>query len=151
MNTPLRQQLIDTALLWEGRFGNIPSITTVLSEYDAAMLVGMTEGEYSAAMVGVTSVQKGYDFKYQGARYQVKGNRPSGKPGSSVTWVPKATNYKWDSLVWILYDHRYVVQEAWLWAVEAYREAFHEAKRLSPAHYRNGKALHLQNATLLHH
>ena len=52
---PLRQQLVDTALQWEARFGNAPLITTVLSEYDAAMLIGMTEAAYSAAMRGVTS------------------------------------------------------------------------------------------------
>jgi hypothetical protein len=146
MNTPLRQRLIDATLQWEACFGNAPSITTVLSEYDAAMLVGMTEGEYSSAMAGATSVQKGYDFQYRGSRYQVKGNRPSGKPGSFVTWVPKATNYEWDFLVWILYDPRYVVQEAWLWEVDAYRNAFDAVKRLSPAHYRSGRALHARNA-----
>jgi len=141
----LRQQLIDTALEWEARFGNAPLITTVLSEYDAAMLVGMTEEQYADAMVGATSVQRGYDFKHQGRRYQVKGNRPSGKPRSSVTWVRKATNYDWDSLVWILYDSKYVIQEAWRWEVDAYREAFHDDKRLSPAHYRLGKALHAKD------
>jgi len=146
MNMHLRQQLIDTALEWEARFGNAPLITTVLSEYDAAMLVGMTEEQYADAMVGATSVQRGYDFKHQGRRYQVKGNRPSGKPRSSVTWVRKATNYDWDSLVWILYDSKYVIQEAWRWEVDAYREEFHDDKRLSPAHYRRGKALHAKDA-----
>jgi hypothetical protein len=146
MNMHLRQQLIDTALAWEARFGNAPLITTVLSEYDAAMLVGMTEEQYAAAMVGATSVQRGYDFKHQGRRYQVKGNRPSGKPRSSVTWVRKATNYEWDILVWILYDSKYVIQEAWRWEVDAYREAFHDVERLSPAHYRLGKALHAKDA-----
>lgn len=138
MNSPLCQQLIDVTLEWETRFGNAPLITTVLSEHDAAMLVGMTEEEDSAAMAGVTAVQKGYDFRYQGGRYQVKGNRPSGKPGSFVTWVPKATNYEWDYLVWVLYDARYVIQEAWLWEVVAYRNEFHEVKRLSPALPRRG-------------
>lgn len=147
MNSPLRQRLIDTALLWEATFGNAPSITSVLSEYDAAMLIGMTEQQHSAAMAGTTAVQKGYDFKHHGARYQVKGNRPSGKPGSFVTWVPKATNYEWDFLVWVLYDSRFVIQEAWLWEVEAYRETFHEVKRLSPAHYRQGRPLHGQTAS----
>ena len=143
---PLRQQLVDTALQWEARFGNAPLITTVLSEYDAAMLIGMTEAAYSAAMRGVTSVQKGHDFTYLGNRYQVKGNRPSGKPGSFVTWVPKATNYDWEFLVWILYDPQYIIQEAWLWEVDAYRERFHEVKRLSPTHHRNGKAIHRRDA-----
>ncbi|MHB9098999.1 MAG: hypothetical protein ACYC5X_14375, partial [Syntrophales bacterium] len=107
----------------------------------AAMLVGMTREEYSASMQGMSSVKKGYDFKFKGARYQVKGNRPSGKPGSFVTLVPKARNYDWDFLVWILYNPCYEIQEAWLWEVSAYQAAFHSIKRLSPSHYRKGKPL----------
>jgi len=137
----LRQQLISTALEWERAFGNAPLITSALSEYDAAMLVGMTREEYSTSMQGTSSVKKGYDFKYSGARYQVKGNRPSGKPGSFVTLVPKVRNYEWDFLIWILYNPRYEIQEAWLWEVSAYKAAFDSIKRLSPAHYRNGKLL----------
>ena len=95
----LRQQLVQAALKWEQAFGNAPSITSTLSEYDAAMLLGLTLEQYSECMYGATAVQKGYDFVFQGKRYQVKGNRPSGKPGSFVTWVPKATNYEWDFLV----------------------------------------------------
>jgi hypothetical protein len=141
MKSQLREQLVATALLWEQRFGNAPSITSALSEYDAALLVGMSEDEYSSAMKDATAVRKGYDFKYGGHRYQVKGNRPSGKPGSPVTLVPKAKNYEWDYLVWVLYNSKYEVQEAWLWEASPYQQAFQEAKRLSPAHYRNGKCL----------
>lgn len=140
-NSSLRTELISTALRWEQRFGNAPSITTVLSEYDAALLVGMSEEEYARCMVGATTVQKGYDFKLNGQRYQVKGNRPSGKPGSNVTWVPKATNYDWDHLIWILYDPAYRIVEAWQWDVNRYQTQFHEVKRLSPAHHRQGKCL----------
>lgn len=141
----LRQRLVETALAWEGAFGNAPSITCTLSEFDAAQLVGFATEEYSASMQGMTTVQKGYDFKFNGARYQVKGNRPSGKPGSFVTWVPKATNYEWDFLVWVLYNQQYEIQEAWLWDVSAYRAAFDSVKRLSPSHYRQGKRLALVN------
>ena len=141
MNSPLRNELIETALRWERKFGNAPSITTVLSEYDAAMLVGMSEDDYAKAMIGATTVQKGYDFKFNGQRYQVKGNRPSGKHGSNVTWVPKATNYDWDHLIWILYDPAYIVVEAWQWDVTGYQSQFHEVKRLSPSHHRLGKCL----------
>ena len=137
----LRQQLVTTALRWERAFGNSPAITCALSELDAAKLVGCTIEEYSALMQGMTTVQKGYDFKFNGARYQVKGNRPSGKPGSIVTWVPKATNYEWDYLVWIHYTQQYEIYEAWLWEVDAYQVAFDKIKRLSPAHYRQGKKL----------
>jgi hypothetical protein len=141
MNSLLRSDLVSIALRWEQRFGNAPSITTVLSEYDAAMLVGMSEDQYAASMQGATSVQQGYDFKFNGHRFQVKGNRPSGKPGSNVTWVPKATNYDWDHLIWILYDPGFQIVEAWQWDVSSYKTQFHEVKRLSPAHHRQGKCL----------
>lgn len=138
----LRKTLVETALNWERAFGNAPAITSALSEYDAAMLVGLTEDEYSQSMQGATAVQKGFDFSHQGKRYQVKGNRPSGKPGSKVSLIPKATNYDWDYLVWVLYDQKYVVMEAWLWNVDTYKAAFHEVTRLSPAHMRKGTCLH---------
>lgn len=137
----LRGQLVAAALAWERAFGNAPQITTVLSEYDAARLVGCSNSAYSCAMRGITAVQRGHDFIYEGARYQVKGNRPSGKRGSFVTWVPKARDYNWDFLVWILYDTQYVVQEAWLWDVDAYQQAFDSIQRLSPAHLRRGTQL----------
>jgi len=137
----LRLQLVESALAWERAFGNAPAITTAVSEYDAAMLVGHSQELYSVAMQGMTSVQKGYDFMFNGKRYQVKGNRPSGKAGSFVTWVPKATNYDWDYLVWILYNQTYELQEAWLWEVSAYKAAFDTVKRLSPSHYRKGTKL----------
>ena len=140
MDTP-RERLVEAALAWERAFGNAPQITTVLSEHDAARLVGCFEDAYSRAMQGMTAVRKGYDFVFDGARYQVKGNHPSGKRGSFVTWVPKAANYDWDYLVWILYDSRYEVQEAWQWEVSAYRQAFDTVKRLSPAHLRLGTRL----------
>ena len=43
----LREELIKIALQWQERFGVAPSITSAISEYDAAMLVGMPESEYS--------------------------------------------------------------------------------------------------------
>lgn len=137
----LRLQLVESALAWERAFGNAPAITTAVSEYDAAMLVGLSQELYSVAMRDMTTVQKGYDFMFNGMRYQVKGNRPSGKPGSFVTWVPKATNYDWDYLVWVLYNQTYEIQEAWLWDVSAYKAAFDTVKRLSPSHYRKGTKL----------
>jgi hypothetical protein len=137
----LRQRLVETALAWEHAFGNAPSITSALSEFDAAILVGFSAEDYSALMQGMSSVNKGYDFKFNGARYQVKGNRPSGKPGNFVTWVPKTRNYEWDFLVWILYNPQYEIQEAWLWEASTYKGAFDSIKRLSPSHYRQGKRL----------
>ncbi len=138
----LRKRLVEVALEWQEKFGVSPSITSSLSEYDAAMLVGMTESEYSEYMKPKTAVSKGTDFMFNGIRYQVKANRPSGKPGSYVTMVPKATNYEWDKLIWILYDKNYIMQEAWEWNVKDYIIAFDNVKRLSPAHYRKGKCLY---------
>ena len=123
---------------WQHHFGVAPSITSALSEFDAAMLIGMTPEEYSASMRDRSAVGKGYDFIHGGIRYQVKANRPSGRKGSFVTLVPKASNYDWDKLIWILYDPAYALQEAWLWDVNTYEAAFHLVGRLSPSHYRNG-------------
>lgn len=137
----MRQQLVQTTLAWEKLYGNAPAITATLSEYDAAKLLGLSDDKYSSLMQNATAVQKGFDFKAYGMRYQVKGNRPSGKRGSRVTWVPKATNYDWDTLIWILYDKDYKIEEAWLWSVEDYKAAFDGIKRLSPQHYRDGLKL----------
>ena len=43
----LRNNLVDVALQWQEEYGVAPSITSAVSEYDAAMLVGMKESEYS--------------------------------------------------------------------------------------------------------
>ena len=142
MEKTLREKLAEIALQWQVNFGVAPSITSAISEYDAAMLVGMSEREYSDYMKDKTAVSKGADFVYRGIRYQVKANRPSGKPGSFVTMVPKASNYDWDRLIWILYDKNYVMQEAWEWQVNDYILAFNSIKRLSPYHYRKGRCLY---------
>ena len=139
----LRNKLVDIALDWQENFGVAPSITSAISEYDAAMLIGMPESEYSDYMQDKTAVSKGADFIYKNTRYQVKANRPSGKKSSFVTMVPKASNYEWDKLIWILYDSKYVIHEAWEWSVQDYKYAFDTKKRLSPNDYRKGKCLYL--------
>ena len=142
MTEQLRNKLVEIALQWQERYGVAPSITSTISEYDAAMLVGMSENDYSAYMKDKTAVNKGSDFVFNNTRYQVKANRPSGKKGSFVTMVPKAANYEWDRLIWILYDKNYVIQEAWEWGVKDYKDAFDAIKRLSPDHYRKGRCLY---------
>jgi hypothetical protein len=137
----LRNELIDVALRWECAFGNVPHITAAVAELDAAQMVGCSLDEYSRCMQTATAVQRGFDFQFNGKRYQVKANRPSGKAGSFVTLVPKARNFCWDFLVWILYDELYAIQEAWLWDVESYQAAFTHRKRLSPVDYRAGVCL----------
>lgn len=137
----LRDKLVEVALEWQSKFGVSPSITSSVSEYDAAMLVGMSEQEYSEYMKDKTAVSKGADFVFNNIRYQIKANRPSGKPGSFVTLVSKASNYLWDKLIWILYDKNYVMQEAWEWYVEDYKSSFDKKNRLSPDDYRKGRRL----------
>lgn len=137
----LRDKLVEVALEWQSKSGVSPSITSSVSEYDAAMLVGMSEQEYSEYMKDKTAVSKGADFVFNNIRYQIKANRPSGKPGSFVTLVSKASNYLWDKLIWILYDKNYVMQEAWEWDVEDYKSSFDKKDRLAPDDYRKGRRL----------
>ena len=84
----LREELVDIALRWQNRFGVAPSITSSVSEYDAAMIVGMSESEYSKYMKVKTAVSQGAVFVFKNTRYQVKANRPSGKKGCFVTRIP---------------------------------------------------------------
>ena len=141
MKESLRNKLVKVALEWQDSFGVAPQITTSISEFDAAMLVGITAEEYSVYMQKQTAVSRGSDFVHNKIRYQVKANRPSGKPGSKVTLVPKAKNYEWDVLIWLLYDKNYTLQEAWEWGVKDYKNMFHEKNRLSPSDYRKGNKL----------
>lgn len=137
----LRARLVSIALEWERAFGVAPQITNAISEYDAARLVGHSDERFRADCVGRTAVSKGADFSCSGLRYQVKANRPSGKPGSPVTKVAKASNYDWDRLIWLLYDRFYVLQEAWEWDSGAYRQAFHEQVHVRPPDMRRGRRL----------
>lgn len=138
----LREALVGITLEWERRYGVAPAVTSAISEYDAARIVGHSPESLARDCVGRTAVTRGVDFRHCGLRYQVKACRPSGKPGSYVTKVPKAANYDWDRLIWILYDREYQVIEAWEWPSDAYRSAFHDVKRLSPSTMRKGRALH---------
>jgi hypothetical protein len=139
----LRDDLVRAALWWQQLFGVAPSITSTISEFDAVRLVGMKVEDYSRYMADKTAVSKGCDFVFNEIRYQVKANRPSGKPGSSVTKVAKVNNYDWDQLIWINYDTRFVPQEAWLWNVRSYRKDFEYKERLAPEDYRKGSKLDL--------
>lgn len=142
----LRATLVTVALEWEKRIGVAPAITSAVSEFDAAILVGHSPESLSLDGAGRTAVTRGFDFRHNGLRYQVKACRPSGKPGSFITKVPKATNYDWDRLIWLLYDREYCLLEAWEWRVDAYRASFDSVQRLSPAHMRHGLSLHMVEA-----
>ena len=45
----LREQLVKASIEWENYFGVAPSITSVISELDAALIVGMNEDSYCAS------------------------------------------------------------------------------------------------------
>lgn len=139
----LRAALVGIALEWERRYGVAPAVTSAISEYDAACLIGHTPDSFARDGAGRTAVTRGWDFRFQNLRYQVKACRPSGKPGSKITKVPKATNYEWDRLIWVLYDRDFRVLEAWEWTAEAYRAAFHLIDRLSPEMMRSGRPVSL--------
>ena len=142
----LRNSLVTVTLEWEKRYGVAPAITNVISEYDAAIIVGHTPKSFGDANVGRTAVTRGTDFVHNAIKYQIKANRPSGKPGSKVTIVAKASNYEWDKLIWILYDREYNILEAWEWEVIEYRYSFHECTRISPSDMRKGKNLLISNS-----
>jgi hypothetical protein len=137
----LRDSLVKIALEWEKNYTVMPQITSAISEYDAARLIGCDEKTYSKIMKGQTAVTKGHDFVFNNLKYQIKGNRPSGKPGSKVTRGPKANNYEWDILIWILYDTQFHIQEVWEFDVEKYKKLFDQKKRLCPDDMRKGKCL----------
>jgi len=137
----LRSALVAIALEWEQRYGVAPAVTSALSEYDAARLIGHTPESLALDCVGRTAVTRGTDFRHGECRYQVKACRPSGKRGSVVTKVPKAANFDWDRLIWILYDREFRLLEAWEWPVGAYKSAFESVDRLSPSMMREGRAL----------
>ncbi len=55
----LRDRLVAVTLEWERVFGVVPSITSAVSEYDAACLVGHTDEGYGKACAGRTAVTRG--------------------------------------------------------------------------------------------
>ncbi|HPA19522.1 MAG TPA: hypothetical protein PLU30_17375 [Verrucomicrobiae bacterium] len=137
----LRDELIRTALEWQRIYGNAPSITGALGEYDAAMLVGCSEEAYRKQMALRSVVAPGHDFEHDGKRYQVRANRPSGRPGSPVTLVNKPKKLDWDFFVWVHYYEDFTLREAWLWPTSDFVAAFSHKNRLSPEDMRRGKRL----------
>lgn len=134
----LRQELVEISMKWQSKYGVSPAITSAISEYDAALIVGMSDKEYSNYMQDRTAVSRGWDFVHNNIRYQIKAHRPSGKPGSKITNAGKAKNYDWDKLIWIRYDVEFNIQEVWCWDREAYINNFHTKVRISPEDMRQG-------------
>ncbi|RJE91385.1 hypothetical protein D3P07_00955 [Paenibacillus sp. 1011MAR3C5] len=137
----MRNKLVAMALQWQEVFGIAPSVISAVSEFDAARLIGCPFDGYVQSVHTNSAVTKGHDFIYEGIRYQVKACRPSGKKGSKITKVPKARNYEWDKLIWIMYDECFAMREAWIWDVVDYRNAFGNMTRISPEGMRAGISL----------
>jgi len=138
----LRDLLVQISLEWERRFAVAPQITASIAEYDAAKLVGTSLRIGKGRKESDTAVTKGVDFRKGSILYQVKSNRPSGKPGSEVTLVGKAKSFDWHKLVWILYDRKYNIEEAWEFNRNQYRELFRSKKRISAEDMRKGTKLY---------
>jgi len=139
----LRDLLVKVSLEWEKRFAVAPRITADIAEHDAARLVGTSLRVGKGRKESDTAVMKGVDFWKGEQRYQVKSNRPSGKPGSKVTLVGKSSNFDWDKLVWILYDREYKIEEAWEFTRDEYRKLFESKNRISPEDMRLGSRLRI--------
>lgn len=144
-NKKLRNELVNIALLWQKRVGVAPQITSAIAEYDAAILIGMSDMEIQIDGEVRTAVTKGHDFTFKGDKYQVKANRPSGRRGSKVTLVGNPKNDEWNYLIWILYDTGYNIQEAWQWSLKDFRKKYSLGQRLHPNHLRDGLKLHPQD------
>jgi len=138
----LRDLLVQVSLEWEKRFAVAPSITSSVAEYDAAKLAGTSLRIGKGRKESDTAVMKGVDFRNNNVDYQVKANRPSGKPGSPVTLVGKAKSFNWDKLVWVLYNREYRIEEAWEFTRNEYKKLFESEKRLSPDDMRKGTKLY---------
>ena len=77
----LRRRLVEIALQWQECFGVAPAITSVVSELDAARLVGMPDDEYCAGGADRTFVTKRLRFQIQGLPIPSKGQSPERQAG----------------------------------------------------------------------
>jgi hypothetical protein len=141
----IRDQLVQTVLKWEEMFGFFPGqagVTAAVSEYDAAMILGLSEAQYARSVDGRSSVGRGYDFMFKDKRVQVKANRPSGLPGSAVRNAgPKVKTGPWDIFIYILYDKDYAVQEVYQFDPDMYETMFSNKEKLRLEDMRKGHRL----------
>lgn len=127
-----RKGLVETALNWEATFRVMPAITSAVSEYDATRLIGISGKGVETIFQNQTAVTKGYDFIWNGIKYQVKANRPSGRKGSEVTMISKPKNYDWDNLIWILYDKAFLIREVLMFKQKDFKNEFDSFKIVRP-------------------
>lgn len=141
-NRQLRNIVVKAALEWERRFSVLPPITGAIAEYDAARIKGTSLNVGKGRRATDTAVRKGGDFRKGETDYQVKGNRPSGKPGSKVSLAFKRPrNYNWDRLIWVLYDKEFHLVEAWEHSRDEFRRRFGSKKLIRPDDMRKGRRL----------
>ena len=127
-----REQLISQSLAWESAFGKSPSITGELGEIDAIFSLGFLTPETLRKRRSASAVKSKSDFEVNGLRYQVKANRPSGRPGSKVTKIGVPKPDGWDELLWVLYNKDYRVQEFWKIDHRTFWQALGGNKHLRP-------------------
>ena len=131
----LRKRLVSVALLWQKEMGVAPAITPAIAEYDAARLVGCDYKGYCQDGLGKSAVRKGFDFRFRGKRFQVKANRPAQDTAAcKVTKIGKPKNYDWDVLIWVLYNSKWEIVEAWMWGRRAFRNRYKEKDHIRPKH-----------------
>ena len=131
----LRKKLVSVALLWQKEMGVAPAITPAIAEYDAARLIGCDYKGYCQDGLGKSAVRKGFDFKFQKKRFQVKASRPAQDTAScKVTKIGKPKNYNWDVLIWVLYNSKWDLVEAWMWGRRAFRKRYEDVEHIRPKH-----------------
>ena len=57
--------------------------------------------------------------------------------------VPRARNFDWDYLIWVLYNSKYEIEEAWLWDVASYQSELDLSKKVRPGDMRQGSRISL--------
>ena len=142
----IRDQLVQMILKWEYLFGFFPGqagITAAISEYDAAIkILKHSETEYKASIAGRVAVSRGYDFIFNNKRIQVKANRPGRHRGATVWNAGKKVKTDgWDTLIYILYDEDYEIQEAYQFDSETYERKFSDRTSLRLEDMREGENL----------
>mgnify|MGYP003976759481 CR=1 FL=1 len=143
----LRDQLVNSTLEWREKYGNAPTITQSISEYDAARLIGMSEEEYSERTI---DSRRRFNFIYKKKRYQVHGTRQFSQLPESVAIEKKTIKYGCNYFIRVLYNKSYEIQEAWLWDINSVngpdtgkglKQYFESNDRMTFADLRLGKCL----------
>ena len=143
----LRDHLVKSTLEWREKYGSAPHITSTISEYDAARLIGMSEEEYAQRTI---DSRRRFNFIYKKKRYQVHGTRQFSQLPESVAIEKKTIKYGCNYFIRVLYNKSYEIQEAWLWDINSVngpdtgkglKQYFESNDRMTFADLRLGKCL----------